>query len=227
MTTYSDMVTLLLVFFVLLFSFSVINVVKFQRFLASFQGVGILERGTDILQETEPTPNPYAEAEPNFIDPAALAQAREMMETYQSLQNFLAQNGLEDMVEVRYEEGGVALDIKERILFDSGKADLKPEAMVVLDKLATFLDKLPNSIRVEGHTDNRPINTPEFPSNWELSAARAIRVIRYFIEKHGLEPARFTAVGHGEYRPLVPNDSPENMAQNRRVVILLGATRQQ
>lgn len=227
MTTYSDMVTLLLVFFVLLFSFSVINVVKFQRFLASFQGIGILERGTDILQETEPTPNPYAEAEPNFIDPAALAQAREIMETYQSVQNFLAQNGLEDMVEVRYEEGGVALDIKERILFDSGKADLKPEAMVVLDKLATFLDKLPNSIRVEGHTDNRPINTPEFPSNWELSAARAIRVIRYFIEKHGLEPARFTAVGHGEYRPLVPNDSPENMAQNRRVVILLGATRQQ
>lgn len=221
MTTYSDMVTLLLTFFVMLFSFSVINVQKFQHFLASFQGVGILEAGLNVLNEPQSIRNLHEESEPTFVEPVDLAQAREMMETYQSVLNFLAENGLEDMVEVRYEDGSVALDIKERILFDSGKADLKPEAMVVLDKLASLLGSLPNNIRVEGHTDNRPINTPEFPSNWELSSARAARVVRYLIDKHKLEPARFTAVGHGEYRPLVPNDSPEHMAQNRRVVILL------
>ncbi|MGB9860089.1 MAG: OmpA family protein [Moorellaceae bacterium] len=223
MITYSDLMTQLVVFFVLIFSFSVINQQKFQRFLASFQGVGILESGVGILAQAEPTPERNQEALELPLDTEALAQAREMMETYQSIKSFLAESGLEDMVEVRYEEGGVALDIKERILFDSGKADLKPEAMLVLDKLATLLAKLPNNIRVEGHTDNRPINTQEFPSNWELSAARAIRVVRYFIDKHKLEPSRFTAVGHGEYHPLVPNDSPEHMAQNRRVVILIGS----
>ncbi|GFN24141.1 OmpA family protein [Thermanaeromonas sp. C210] len=223
MVTYSDLMTQLVVFFVLLFSFSVLSQQKFQRFIASFQGVGILDGGPGIVAPAEPAPGAEVEVVQSPLESQALAQAREMMETLQSIQNFLAEHGLEDMVEVRYEEGGVALDIKERILFDSGKADLKPEARQVLDKLATLLARLPNNIKVEGHTDNRPINTPEFPSNWELSAARAIRVVRYFIERHGLEPHRFTAVGYGEYRPLVPNDSPEHMAQNRRVIILIGS----
>ncbi|HBT47767.1 MAG TPA: flagellar motor protein MotS [Peptococcaceae bacterium] len=223
MITYSDLMTLLLVFFVLLFSFSVIDVIKLQRFLTSFRGVGILEGATAVLDQAEPPPDMNGEIFEIPLDAEAAAHARQMMETYQAIQDFLAENGLEDVVEVRYEEGGVALDIKERILFDSGKADLKPEARLVLDKVADLLAELPNNIRVEGHTDNRPINTPEFPSNWELSAARAIRVVRYFIDRHGLEPSRFTAVGHGEYRPLLPNTSPENMAQNRRVVILIGS----
>ncbi|MGB9660806.1 MAG: OmpA family protein [Moorellaceae bacterium] len=227
MITYSDLMTQLVVFFVLIFSFSVLNVQKFQRFLASFQGTSILDAGVSILEQGEPSPNTGQNPMAMPLENEALALAREMMETYQSVQNFLAQNGLEDTVELRYEEGGVALDIKERILFDSGKADLKPEAMQVLDKLAGLLSQLPNTIKVEGHTDNRPINTPEFPSNWELSAARAIRVVRYFIERHRMDPARFTAVGYGEYRPLVPNDSPEHMAQNRRVVILIGSKRGQ
>lgn len=227
MITYSDLMTQLVVFFVLIFSFSVLNVQKFQRFLASFQGMGVLDGGVAILEQGEPSPNTGQNPMAMPLENEALTLAREMMETYQSVQNFLAQNGLEDTVELRYEEGGVALDIKERILFDSGKADLKPEAMQVLDKLAGLLSQLPNTIKVEGHTDNRPINTPEFPSNWELSAARAIRVVRYFIERHRMDPARFTAVGYGEYRPLVPNDSPEHMAQNRRVVILIGSKRGQ
>jgi len=222
MTTYSDLMTLVLVFFVLLFSFSSMDRVKFQRFLASYQGMGILSGGVSSIVETEPAPEDYPQID--YPEANALAQAREMMATYQTVKDFLAQNGLEAVVEVRYEERGIALDIKEGILFDSGKADLKPEARNLLDKLYGLFSQLPNDIRVEGYTDNRPIRTVEFPSNWELSTARACRVIRYFIERHDLAPERFVAVGYGEYRPLFPNDTPEHMAENRRVVLLIGMT---
>ncbi len=91
----------------------------------------------------------------------------------------------------------------------------------VLDALAESLQEIDNHIRIEGHTCNLPINTPRFPSNWELSAARAIAVLRYFIEKKGISPQRLIAVGYGEYQPLVPNDSEENRRKNRRVEIVI------
>ncbi|WP_170066347.1 OmpA family protein [Neomoorella humiferrea] len=221
MITFSDLMTQLVVFFVLLFSFSVLNQQKFQRFIASYQGMGILDGGVSPIVETEAAPLDYPEVE-TPEEAAALARAREMMETYQTVKNFLTESGLNSMVEVRYEEQGIALDIKERILFDSGKADLKPEARRLLDKLAELLSRIPNEVRVEGYTDNRPIHTMEFPSNWELSTARAARVVRYFIEEHRLKPERFVAIGYGEYRPLYPNDTPEHMAENRRVVLMIG-----
>ncbi|QGP92848.1 Motility protein B [Neomoorella glycerini] len=225
MITYSDLMTQLVVFFVLLFSFSVLNQQKFQQFIASYQGMGILDGGVSPIVETEPAPADYPENLETPEAAAALARAREMMETYQTVKNFLTANGLESMVEVRYEERGIALDIKERILFDSGRADLKPEAIKLLDKLSGLLSQIPNEVRVEGYTDNRPIHTLQFPTNWELSTARAARVVRYFIEEHHLKPERFVAIGYGEYRPLYPNDTPEHMAENRRVVLLIGTTR--
>ncbi|MBC7324841.1 MAG: OmpA family protein [Moorella sp. (in: Bacteria)] len=223
MITFSDLMTQLVVFFVLLFSMSVISQQKFQQFLASYQGIGILDGGVSAIIETEAAPEDYLQSPDSPEAAAALARAREMMQTYQTVKNFLTANGLESLVEVRYEERGIALDIKERILFDSGKADLKPEAIRLLDKLLGLLRQVPNEVRVEGYTDNRPIHTIQFPSNWELSTARASRVVRYFIEEHRLQPERFVAVGYGEYRPLYPNDTAEHMAENRRVVLLLGA----
>ncbi|APC07902.1 OmpA family protein [Neomoorella thermoacetica] len=227
MITYSDLMTQLVVFFVLLFSFSVINQQKFQQFIASYQGMGILDGGVSPIVETEPAPSNYPENLQTPEAAAALARAQEMMQTYQTVKNFLTENGLESEVEVRYEDRGIALDIKERILFDSGRADLKPEARQLLDKLSGLLSRLPNEVKVEGYTDNRPIHTVQFPTNWELSTARAARVVRYFIEEHHLQPDRFMAIGYGEYHPLYPNDSPEHMAENRRVVLLLGVTSSQ
>ncbi len=220
MVTYSDLMTLLLVFFVLLFSFSTMNLYKFRQFITSYQGVGILESGTSSIIDSEPVPEDY-ELD-STSEAIAMAQAREMMETYQTVKNFLAESGLESMVEVRYESRGIALDIKERILFDSGKADLKPQAIEVLAKLSGLLVQIPNEVYVEGYTDNRPIHTVQFPTNWELSTARAVSVLRYFIDQQKLAPERFVALGYGEYRPLFPNDTPEHMAENRRVVLLIG-----
>lgn len=224
MLTYSDFITLVLTFFVLLYSFSNLDVQKFRVFLASFQGVGILNQGPapmepeEVQQET--TQVPMFQPNPSLLEATRQLQ-QTLEEIYTSVQSYLREYGLEDKVELRYTDRGVALDIKEKILFDTGKADLKPEAKVLLDRLAQLFAKLPYQISVEGHTDSRPIHTVEFPSNWELSAARAARVVRYFTEVHRLDPGRFAAVGYGEFRPLVPNDSEKNMALNRRVVMVI------
>lgn len=223
MTTFSDMMTLILVFFVLLFSLSVVDTMKFQAFIASFQGVGVLDWGDKPLEEVQPetvapTPGPYSGQEPTPPAPDYT-----LMEVYQMVEQTLADAGLEDRVSLRYEEAGVALDIQDRVLFDTAKADLKPEAQAVLDPLAELFKRLPLQIHVEGHTDNRPISNLQFPSNWELSGARASRVIRYFVDTHQLDPHKFVAVGYGEYRPVAPNDTEENMQLNRRVVMVIRA----
>jgi chemotaxis protein MotB len=114
------------------------------------------------------------------------------------------------------------INIDNSILFDSGRASLKQEVKKSLLKIAGALNKYPeNNIQIEGHTDDVPINTPQYPSNWELSAARAIAVLRFFVEESSMDPRRLSAVGLGKYHPLAPNDSPENRRLNRRVDIVI------
>lgn len=116
---------------------------------------------------------------------------------------------------------GLVLYFKEKVLFDRGQADLKPEAKKIFVVLGPFLKSAPNDIHIEGHTDNLPVKTERYPSNWELSTARASNVARYFIEQEKLDPKRVAASGYGEYRPIAPNDTEINRALNRRVEIIL------
>jgi chemotaxis protein MotB len=118
-------------------------------------------------------------------------------------------------------ERGVTVHIMEEMLFPSGSADLKQASLPAMDTLAGVLRLLKNDLRVEGHTDNVPINTTQFPSNWHLSVARALNVAYYLIERHGLTQERVSVVGYSEYRPLVANDSPANRSRNRRVDIVI------
>ena len=189
--TYSDLVTLLLVFFVLLYAFSKVDLEKFQGFVESFQGQGVLMEGSGVLEESlvggqkkRPPWRPFL---------------RECGRHVPSDNTVFEKEGLLDLVEVSYQEVGVALNIKEAILFDSGNAVLKPGARELLNRLAGFLDEIPNEIVVEGHTDNRPISTLRYPSNWELSVDRAVKVVRYLTEEEGLEPGKFVALGYGEH----------------------------
>ncbi|NLL17594.1 MAG: OmpA family protein [Clostridia bacterium] len=223
MVTFSDLMTLILVFFVLLFSMSAIDIVKFQAFIASFQGIGVLEWGDKPLDEVQPDPITSIQEVASGQEPRPPAPDYTLMEVYQMVEQTLAEAGLEDQVTLRYEEAGVALDIQDRVLFDSAKADLKPEAKGILDPLAELFQRLPFQIHVEGHTDSRPISNIQFPSNWELSGARASRVIRFFTEEHQLDPHKFAAVGYGEFRPVAPNDTEANMQLNRRVVMVIRA----
>lgn len=210
MTTYSDMVTLLLCFFVMLYGFSNVDTEKFQGFITSFRGgLGVLDGGINVSQKS-------GVASTSSI--VALEQLRAIEET---LSEFIAQEGLAGAVTLEEEERGLIVRFADQVFFDLGKADLKPEAKEVLRRLAPLLKDLPNPIRIEGHTDNLPINNARFPSNWELSTYRATSVIRYLIEELGFNPERLSAAGYGEYRPVVPNDTPEHRALNRRVDIVI------
>ncbi|MGD9150174.1 MAG: flagellar motor protein MotB, partial [Desulfobacterales bacterium] len=113
------------------------------------------------------------------------------------------------------------LTFEDQILFDFGKATINPAGHGLLAQLAKSIQQVPNAVRIEGHTDNVPIQTKRFPSNWELSVARAVNVVKYFAEAGKIDPRRLSAVGYGESRPLVANDTPANRQKNRRVEILL------
>ncbi len=137
-------------------------------------------------------------------------------EVKKALQGLIDQN----IVHVRQTAFSLEVEIKTDILFPSGVAAVSPGAVPVLTKIAAILKPFPNAIRVEGHTDNRPISTSVFPSNWELSAARAANVVQLFT-KAGVDPLRMQVLGLGEFRPAVANDSAEGRNTNRRVVIVV------
>src|SRR5690606_12488447 len=128
---------------------------------------------------------------------------------YTEVQDFIEERGLAVAVEVELTERGVVVRFAEGVLFDLGRAELKPEARRFLTELSSLLKEVPNPVRVEGHTDNLPIRTERFPSNWELSTPRATNVIRYLIEEHGLDPRRLSAAVYVEYRPLAHNDTDD------------------
>lgn len=208
--TFADMMSLLLAFFVLLFSFSSIQESKFQAAMASLQGaLGVMDTypTIPIHDNFEHVPDMQRKLE------GVNKKVEELKKQMEALKK-------SDDVKVSRSEKGMAIRLDSKFLFDSSSANLKSEANEVLDGVFDSLKDLPNEVCVEGHTDNLPISSSQFPSNWELSVARASAIIRYF-ESKGMDPRRMKAVGHGEWRPVVKNDSPENRQKNRRVEIFV------
>ena len=230
MNTYGDMVTLLLTFFVLLYTFSSLDVQRFYEVMSaiqhSFMGrTGILEGTTEPAEDAERLDPKEMTAQDVTTglgerELALLEMMEQLEETYEEVRAFLTEANLEDEVQMRIEERGVILELPERILFDKGQAVIKDEFFPVLDMMADLLRRIDNQIIVEGHTDNVPITTHRYPSNWELSVDRAVSVVRYLTEQYELNPRRFQATGFGEYRPIEPNDTAEGRARNRRVIIV-------
>lgn len=215
MTTYGDLMTQLLIFFVLLFSLSSVDTQKFDLAMTSLQGsLGIIYGGK-TLQEGE-----FIEEGEMGQSPVSELEHRQFLELEKKIEDVISQNDLNG-VQVNMDERGITISFTEGVLFDSGKAYIKDNEKVILDKIAPILKESQHQIRVEGHTDNRPIHTAEFPSNWELSTTRAVNVIRYFIEKHNMSPYILSASGYSEYRPIAPNDTENHRALNRRVDIII------
>ena len=143
----------------------------------------------------------------------------------QELQELIKKRGLEDSMAIDMSADRVVIRLESNVLFDPGKALLTPGAVEVLGDLVRLLAQLSNDLRVEGHTDNVPIHTPVFPSNWELSSARTISVVQY-MEARGVPSTRLSAAGYGEFHPIADNDSERNRATNRRVeIVILGDSR--
>lgn len=209
LTTYSDLVTLLMCFFVLLFAFSTVDAEKFRQVSISLQTAlrGVLDGGVSL--------GPV-----ELLDEYDLEEQL-MEDAFLEIDAYIEEAGLKGAVVAVYEERGLVVRFLDTVLFDRAKADLRADSLEILDRVAQVLQKVPNQVAVEGHTDDLPIQTWEFPSNWWLSTARANRVVEYFARNHGIAPERLSSVGYGEYRPLVPNSSAANRAQNRRVEILI------
>lgn len=210
--TYADLITLLLAFFIVMYSMSQIDAKKFGHVAEALQGV---LRGRDAIvpKRSIVDRSDWEGGGPLKIGNLRLIQSR--------LQQAIAEAHLEDKITPIIDERGLVVHVTESALFDEAQADLKQEATPTLNLVAASLKGLAEIIRIEGHTDSRPINTPRFPSNWELSTARAATVVRFFIREHDWGPGQISALGYGEFRPLKPNDTPENMAQNRRVDIVV------
>lgn len=207
MTTYGDLMSLLLTFFILLMTFSSIELTKFKAAMGSLQGaLGVLE--TDRGRVT-------------YMEEFVAYRKNVLSQTLGEIELYLKRNQLQGLVYVTQVKEGIRFRLSDPLLFDSGKADLRPVGYGVLSRIADIILKLPCEVIVEGHTDNVPIHTSQFPSNWELSAARAVSVVKYLALSEGISPSRLSAVGYGEHRPLVPNTTLENRAKNRRVEVFI------
>ncbi len=214
MITYGDMMTLLLCFFILLFSFSTLDVVKFKDVIIELQGaLGVLSGGPMILNLGD------IPAKQMTHNPAA--STRKLEQIKENIEAEIKSEGLEGAIETSINERGLLIRFTDAVLFDPGMAEIKPEAMPVLDVVNQEIANINNRVAVEGHTDSTPIRTARFPSNWELSTARGTAIIHYAIENGGIAPERLTAAGYAFYHPVLPNTTAENRALNRRVDIII------
>jgi chemotaxis protein MotB len=244
--TYADMITLLMVLFIVLYSISQVDLAKFKQLksgiaggfggptaLAAVQGgAGPLEGGGAVFEaqvtgnDTQQSASTSAQAALADVQSRVNAARQEksvLQAAQQQIQHSLDAAGLGDAVQFRLEARGLVVTIvSDKVLFDPGEADLRPEGAAILDQLAAALGTLPNKLSIEGHTDNTPISG-RYPSNWELSTARATTVLRSLIEQHGIGPDRLQAAGYADTQPVASNATAEGRAANRRVeIVVLG-----
>lgn len=220
LATYADTVTLLLTFFVLLYSLSSIDSQKFQQIAVAMQSAFSGKADRSILEFNSSSGDVPIVGKPQLT--VEDAQENENLEILEDVLTYIKENDLEKDVQIYEDEKGLNIQMKDSVLFDTGKAELRSDSKNVLDKVSDLIGKVDNKIIIEGHTDNVPINTPAMPNNWHLSSARALSVLDYFLDsKKILNPQRFSAQGCGEYRPIAKNDTDEGRAKNRRVNIIV------
>lgn len=247
MATFGDLMNLLLCFYVLLFSMSTIDADKLKAIAESFTqtfsvfsggataiGDGMLvSNGVSQLNELDEFINSTGKAADGdgeeFEEIDAIQEALERMEEEQlaeaeqlaeKIEESVAENKLEGLIDVDFTSQYVELTLKGALLFDSGKAEIRSDAIPVLEKVGVILVRYANNvIEIEGHTDNVPFNGGRYADNSELSCARALSVFNYFLDTTSLNPASIKYAGRGEYVPIADNSTEEGRAKNRRVVI--------
>jgi len=222
--SYADFVTLLFAFFVVMYSISSVNEGKYKTFSNSLSIAFASRPGS---ASTGIAPNQQEQMLKALVDNRTARmgeQQRKIQERMKKLESGISQVMLsminQGLVGISQSKRGVVIDISASSLFKTGDATLQPEVLDVLQQVAAVLSREDQSIEVEGHTDDVPIKTAQFPSNWELSSARASSVTRMLID-NGVQTKRLAVVGLAENQPLAPNDSSENRARNRRVTITI------
>jgi chemotaxis protein MotB len=245
MVTFGDLLMLLLTFFVLLLSMSSMDMKALKDMFSIFGGaIGPLElcdekpvTARDIvhkgagghmelsdLDTISALKNHYRqimEKRKNIPPTNNLDVSEEILAMEADTEHSELIESLKEVVGISEDERGVIITLQEMVLFDSGRADIKPNIFPLLDCIAEVLDPIPNDVLIMGHTDNVPTRSDRYRSNWELSLYRALNVHSYFIEKKSLSPERFAVGGYGDLRPRFPNDTREGRQKNRRVEIII------
>lgn len=207
LVSYADFITLLFAFFVVMYSTSSVNEGKYRAVSDSAQAA--FNPSNYKSKKIEVGPN-ILSSESKKTQIVSIVAIREVLKELQ-------ENG---KIDVFQDKRGIVIRMNDTAIFDSGSAEIRKSAIEAIDGLSVVIEGMKENIQIEGHTDNIPINSLQFPSNWELSSARATSIVRRFIEG-GIDPKRLTAIGYGEYRPVADNDSEESRAKNRRVDIVL------
>jgi len=221
---YSDLLTLLLALFIVLYSVSSLNVSKLQELQEAFSiafnsGFGLLSKSSvvdngNMAEDAKQRIHSKSQEELKQEEQQSLEKLKRQLDQY------IRQNGLSSQLETQLNQSQLMITIRDNALFASGSADIKPESRKLAVAIGQMLQNYKDyEVIVSGHTDNQPINTPEFASNWELSSKRAINFMKILLQNKAFDPRRFSAIGYGEYRPVDSNDTEAGRARNRRVEV--------
>lgn len=222
MATFADLVTLLMCFFVLLFAMSTTQQETFKELVESLRSAlgvqTVPETGTreGLVMHAVPS---QEKTDAQQVDELGGMIQKEMDEVVSEIKELILFNKLGGLVNVSESEEGVVITLSDLLLFSAGESDVSEKGMEVLRKVAGVLAQLAYHVKVKGHTDNAPISTSRYPSNWELSASRAGAVVRHLVA-NGVEPSLITAEGYAQYHPVATNDTGQGRARNRRVEIV-------
>lgn len=221
---YADILTLLLALFIVLFASSSVDQQKLEQMSQAFNQV--FEGGNGIFEQPSPiqmpnTPNDSGQGE-NDESTAYIEDQQVLAEIQDSVDEYIAVNALEKQFATALTAEGLLVTIRDNILFDMGQAEVKPEYRQIAEDIANLLVfDPPRNVVITGHTDDIPISSNEFSSNWELSVMRSVNFLRILVENNTIDPLYFSAKGYGENKPVASNDTSEGRAQNRRVEVLI------
>ena len=207
--TYADLITLLLAFFIVMYSMSRIDAKQFGKMSEALNG--ILKGGKSIIDK----------GQAEQIKGQGILKLGDLNVIQKQLAKRFEMLGKNEEVQTEITERGLVVHIMESALFEEGSADLMNRTTEILDIIYNGIKGRPNHVRIEGHTDDRTIQSVVYPSNWELSTARATSVVRYFIENYDITADKLSALGYSEFRPIKPNNTIENRAKNRRVDVVI------
>jgi chemotaxis protein MotB len=240
LVSYADFITLLFAFFVTMYAISRVDeqklgsaVESMQRALGSLVPIQISQRESGAFTNKTVSFNPTiigdVERQIKTSETESFRKlSEEIQKEVEKLTGGVGKNNPPSESQIKYiiDKRGLVIRVPEAFFFNSGEGSIRQDFTPVLSALGKSLAKIPNHIRIEGHTDSIPINTPQFPSNWELSTTRATSIVRYLLANHPINPSKISATGYGEFRPIAPNKIAEGRMKNRRVDVVVLSTKE-
>ncbi|WP_315066881.1 OmpA family protein [uncultured Clostridium sp.] len=220
MLSYLDFITLLMIFFLMMYAISNVDSKKAKELATSLKIAFNQGNGQNIIAVTDST-NAPPDVVDSTDDPDSSAETEKLSDVKKKVDDLVNNSELKGSVTTSIQERGLIISFNDNVFFNSGEAEIKPDWQSKLISISKILNGIDNYIHVEGHTDNVAINTNYFHSNWQLSAVRAANVVEFLISKGNVKPERLSSLGYGEYRPVQSNDTEEGRAANRRVDIVI------